>query len=293
MTDIMTAETKNGGYEGFAEDMRRLLISQADRLCEGESSSVSNEVMRELMLSICYVLEIPDINDENALRRFYGADIEAEFKRGLRKVKRKCHMCTLLWQRACRTAIYEESISMTDTLKSIGGVRKRMDTELFAHIAPCDIDYQLSSPVPEELPGIDYINEYLRRLIIENEFIGRFDEKRVKGLLSSFCRGYKSLLINLFEPVAANALGLALIGEDPYELDVPPEKREDIFRRLRGRSGAELMRALMTGVEKLCGAMGICGGGTERYIKDFAASLTPRLAAALESGDISGIFINM
>jgi hypothetical protein len=72
---------------------------------------------------------------------------------------------------------------------------------------PCDIDYQLCRPVPEDLLGVEYVNEYLRRVVLENDFLRRFPKEPVIKLLENYCPDYRGLLINLYEPVATNALG--------------------------------------------------------------------------------------
>lgn len=51
-------------------------------------------------------------------------------------------------------------------------------------------------------------SEYLRHILLENELLGKFDVSPVLSLLKAACRDYRELLINLYEPVAANAIGL-------------------------------------------------------------------------------------
>jgi len=55
-----------------------------------------------------------------------------------------------------------------DTLTNIDFFFKRYDYHFFAHEIP-DIFYQLNQPVPQELQGIEYVNEYLSRLLKENQ----------------------------------------------------------------------------------------------------------------------------
>ena len=66
------------------------------------------------------------------------------------------------------------NVALRDTLENIGEFFKRYDYRSMAHEIPCSIDYPLCHQVEESTPGIDYIEEYLSRLLIEIEFLGRF-----------------------------------------------------------------------------------------------------------------------
>ena len=63
--------------------------------------------------------------------------------------------------------------------------------------------------MPETLRGVDYVNDWLRRLCLEQNFLDRFDPALVRAVLDRSCPDYRGLLINLYEPIAVNALGLA------------------------------------------------------------------------------------
>ena len=149
-----------------------------------------------------------------------------------------------LWQAACLTLPGIENQSLLDTMKSIGGFFKKYDCRFFAHQIPCDIDYQLCRPAPDSLMGVDYVIEYLRRICVENDLLRRFDPALTVRLLDLYCPDYKGLLINLYEPVAANALGLALTGGDIRKLEVSEGERERLRREAagRGRKGMRVFR---------------------------------------------------
>jgi hypothetical protein len=68
-----------------------------------------------------------------------------------------------------------ENASLRDTMRGIRLFFRRYDLHFFAHQIPTVLDYQLSHAVPDSFLGIEYIVEYLRRLIIENDFLRRFE----------------------------------------------------------------------------------------------------------------------
>lgn len=118
-----------------------------------------------------------------------------------------------------------ENRSLTDTLAGIGAFWRRYDRRFFAHEVPGDIDYQLCLPAPERLLGVDYLISWLSRLLAESRFLNCFDRRAVVRVLEGSCPDYRGLHINLFEPVAVNALGRTLLGLDPLDLALPSEGR--------------------------------------------------------------------
>lgn len=186
-----------------------------------------------------------------------------------------------------------ENRALTDTLRSIGGFWTRYDGHFFVQEVPCDIDYQLSQPVSEALQGVDYINEWLRRLCLEQEFLRRFDQPSARAVVSRSCPDYRRLLINLFEPAAVNALGLALLGEDSRFLSVSPPLRHKLETQFARLTEAESDEALSAGAESLCAGLGIQNRQAVRYLNGLALGLRPRLRAALTGGTLEYIFLEL
>ncbi|HAG11189.1 MAG TPA: hypothetical protein DCK76_07390 [Desulfotomaculum sp.] len=80
---------------------------------------------------------------------------------------------------------------------------------------------------------------YLGRLLIENRVIGSFDVDKVISLLQCYCPDYRWLLINIYEPVAANAMGLALLDEDIFTLDVGADRQRKLVNLFKSCSKEE------------------------------------------------------
>ncbi len=81
--------------------------------------------------------------------------------------------------------------------RSLGELRQRYDTRFAAHVVPCDIDYQLSEPVDPGLLGIDYVEAYLARLLVEARWIARFDVEGCIAVLERACPDYRGMHVNL------------------------------------------------------------------------------------------------
>lgn len=267
-----------------AEELLRLLKGQTERYTGGDSTSIPVETARELLESICYCLGMGPGGD------LPEVDLEVAFREGQKRIERK-----LVWGRGLWEAVRDhmpqvESRSMKDTVNSIGTFWHRYDHRLFAHLIPCDIDYQLAIPVPEERKGVDYINAYLTRLAVENRFLLRFSGQREAALLERYCPGYQDLLVNLFEPVFAGALGLALLDQDPSELILSGEKLEGLKALFRDLPPRGLEELLARGADRLSDRLELDGAESRDYLRSCGRALAPRIAAARDMGGMEGIF---
>lgn len=272
----------------FQDALWRLLSAQAARFTMGESTSLPAEQTEALLASIVYTLGVsPD--DPERIRRCLSAGLERALHTGQSRLQWKLRQGERLWQAACLTAPDVGNRSLTDTLKSIGTFWKRYDWRYFACEIPCDIDYQLSRPVPDMLEGVDYVNEYLRRLLTENRFLARLELPAVERVLAASCPDYRGLLINLFEPPAAVALGRALLGEDPRTLEMTDRRRNALGEKLGCLPPETLRRTLEDGAERLADVLG-AEEAERACLRQFAGDLCPRLSAAMPTGDLTGVF---
>lgn len=271
-----------------------LLAERTQRYTMGDSTSVPVETAGELLRSVCFTialhLKTAGANRALLLRdmplpellQAGRADIEAQVKAGrecLQKVKDSApKLCNL---------------SYWDTLAGLETFFKKYDIYFFAHEIPCDMDYQLCLAVPEELQGIEYINEYLRRLRVENEFCGQFETCAMTALLKSYCADYEGLLINLYEPVAVNALGIAMLEGDIPALNITDRDRMELMNRLKDGGKAKTAQELRRAAEVLCGRFSIGDAAAKDYLKRTAAELCPRILAALPNNRLERIFLTL
>jgi hypothetical protein len=273
----------------FQERFLRLLERRTAIYTQGDSTSVPKHVAVDLFRSVCFVLGI-DAERPEVPERLLSVDLEEEFRRRLADVERTVELAATLWQEVVATMPAIPSISLQDTLASIGNFPKSYDFRSMAHEVACDFDYPLCHPVPETLAGVDYINEYLRRLLTETAFLRRFDRDACVRVLTATSPEYVELLVNLYEPVATNAIGRALIGQDPRGLLISAEDRVEIARRLGPLSEAGRGRALREAAERACEALGVEEEAGRAYLGELAVELLPRVQIALVHDCLGGVF---
>ena len=244
-----------------------LLARQAGLYTGCGSSSLPEDTARELLCSLCYTLKVWFQAGGAASQPLADADLEAGSAPDLK------------------------NRSLADTLDSIGAFFQRYDLRFFAHCIPCDIDYPLCRAVPEALPGVDYILAYLDRLGMEHALLRPFAPSRVRRLLAAGCPDPVGLLVNLCEPVLANAVGLTLLGEDPRELESTPQRRTRLCEYFEPLPPHRARAALRDGAARLCPGLGLPTPAAD-YFMDTAQALHPRIEAALPNR-LNGVFLSL
>lgn len=267
-----------------------LLGQRTERYTMGDSTSVPVETAEELFKSICFSIglylksngnpELLKVENMQVLLSAAWHTIEQYIKKG-----------KLLLQQAENSTPQIKNISLQDTLAEIRTFFKRYDYRFFAHDVPCSIDYQLCHTVTENLLGIEYVCEYLRRLVIENTFCSRFDAQTVIMLLQSYCQDYRGLLINIYEAVAVNAIGCALLQGDIKALDITSVDQEVLLDKFKRWPTEEARGKLRTGVVQVCRELGIEDANEQNYLMNIVNGLMPRIKVAVANGSLSNVFL--
>lgn len=259
----------------------------------GESSSVPEHTAHRLFSSICFVLGLDlDALDPREVRLLFDDGIEARFEQNIQELERQVVLVSDLWETACLTTPLLESIALKDTLESLKQVPLAYDYRYFAHEIPGDIDYPLCHPIPESVQGIRYVIEYLDRLIVENRFMQSFEIAWCRNLLKTVHPDYRELIINLFEPIATNAIGAALAGGDIHNPDITADMRGRIAERIEGRSKRAAMKMLQEASASVCHALNIEDTETIVYLEELASSLYPRLGPRVPRSVLEGMFLS-
>ncbi len=272
------------------EQLLELLSWQTVRYTCGDSTSIPLENAQELLQSIWFCLGLDSDPSAARLSSLVNGGVRQAFEHGLRQIQVQLDYGQQLWQSLCANLPPVQNRSMLDTLRNLKGFWRRYDYRFFAHQIPCDIDYQLALPVPDCLCGVEYVNRYLEHLEAEFMFLSCFPPKQAVCVLEHYCSSYQELLVNLFEPVAANALGLILLGSDPVQLVFSKNQLHTLYELLCPLSPAELHAALHRSAEMLDDYFGLCSHTRRDYLTRYAGQLSPRIISAVQTNGLSGIF---
>lgn len=279
------------GALGFEDRFLRLLEKRTALYTMGDSTSVPAHVAVDLMLSVCFVLGI-DPDDPQVPDELLSADLDEVFERRLSHIAEQVERVRVLWRDACLGMPLIPNIALRDTLAEIGRFADRYDYRSMAHDIPCSIDYPLCHPVPEWLAGVEYVTAYLQRLLREIRFLGRFETDACLRVLAGTCPDYRGLVINLYEPVATNAIGLVMTGAEPWGLEVSESQRKQIAGALGSRTTRAREKAVCDAATQVFRTIGLPDAGDADYLRALVPELMPRIEVGLSRGDLSGVFVS-
>lgn len=277
--------------QAVQEKLLGLLARRAALYTGGDSSSVRVETARALLEGVAFCLELVFAEDGGTLKSLLTGDAEALLARGQALCARKTARGRALYARACQTVPELGSVALGDTLSGIGGFFRRYDQRFFAQEIPCMIDYPLALPMDEGLQGVSYVNEYLRRLLMEHAFLSRFAPEKIARLLARALGDYRELPLNLFAPVCANVVGLALLGEDLRALDIPLPALGQLETLFREAPAEAAKRLLAEGAGRACAALGLREPTLTAYVRAAACTLSPYIEVALLHGNLGNVFV--
>ena len=97
------------------------------------------------------------------------------------------------------------------------------------------------------------------------------------------------MVLNLYEPVAVNAIGLALAGGDIRDLDISEQERARIRGIMAADSEKAALNRLRGAAQSVCAALHIPGRTSANYLEELAEGLYPRI----REGELQGLFLSL
>ncbi|WP_297632615.1 DUF6179 domain-containing protein [uncultured Clostridium sp.] len=282
--DTNIRDIKNDDLEIIKIRLWELLGKRIERYTMGDSSSVPVEIGEELFKSICFSLkrEIKDFRKILVID-----DLEEELKKSWKGFERDIEEGKKLLQNVIQEDLGVENQSYEDTLIEIALGFKKYDYKFLAQEIECSIDYQLANPISEELLGIEYIKKYLGSLLIENKFCNKFQKEKVELLLENYCEDYVGLLINIFEPILTNAIGLAILNEDIFILEVTEFQRRRLLKIFENNNIEEIM---INGTEKICRYLKM--EEEKEYIRKVTLNIVSRVQEGVRNNNLDKVFLS-
>lgn len=278
-------------FQILTQKLLRLLAKQTEKYTMGESSSITVDTAQELMASLWYTLTLATEETHTPYDSLLMEDLSEVLKQGQRLLQGKLMQTKRLWEVVCRTAPEIQNAYYLDTLRGIGDYLKHYDFVFFAHQRPPCIDYPLMMPVSESLQGITYTKQYLKHLLTENLIFRTVDQKAAIAILQMVAPDYRDHYLNLCEQPLTNAIGLSLLGKDGRILRFSHDEQLQLEAKLRYVRNERLQNLLDEAVLVLCKALNVRDDWTRDYLCFCADSLRPRLKAAADAGNISGVFL--
>ena len=177
-----------------------------------DSTSMAVEKAQDILECLIYTTWAV-VADGASKEDILSGDAAATIERGRILLREHQKTAKVSWELLCRDLPKVQNVFYRSTLESIGSFFKNYNIPYEAHHIPCSIDYWPLCPVSERLKGVHYIEEYLYRIQIENDFVNYFDVDQIKALYCKFIPHYEEALFNLCDPVLTNAVGRVLLDD--------------------------------------------------------------------------------
>ena len=265
------------------------------RYTMGDSTSLPIEKANELLKSAVFCIDLHLKSSGHSLLDF------APFESGIVSKLFAYGRCEALRQVALGKELFENVIEnilpvgqqcYLDTLHAIGDFFKLYDVHFMAHEIPCAIDYPLCHPMPE-LYGIAYINEYLRRLHLENTFCRRFQSDLIRRMLVCHWPDYQLALINLCDPIFINAMGLCLLNKDVFMLNLAEQDKTDLAALLCCWSQQEAAMRIDDALHRLLDTLDMADDFAVEYFGASANDLLVRMSALIDWDGFYNLFVTI
>jgi hypothetical protein len=260
-----------------------------------DSSSVMLEVAENIMNSIDYTIGIylkTFDNIELIIEKLKNTSLNDMLKLGHDLIKKMVVNNKQILNKIQQNKLKFKNYSYNDTIDcGISVFFKEYNDFFAAHESPGDIDYQLHID-NMNYTGVEYINNYLYTLNLENEFCYKFDIDEINELLNGYDKQSELLLINIFELVLINSLGLIICGKSLKYLNISSIDREFIKNKLDKFSLEELQKALLEYADICYQILDIKDKALIKYIQKSIFKIIPLINRSIKLNKLETVFIS-
>ena len=274
----------------------RLLKDHINRYTSYESSSVRTEKAQQLLQSICYTIgaylkTIQGI--KNQLELLDSCDMNELFSFGITVLKKYIEESKISLKKLQSEALNINNLAYHNTIfTGIPEYFQYCDIKYAPQDDAGSIDYPLFVEITD-LEGVEYIREYLNRLNIENDFCKFFNRNCIEQLLNGYHTDYPDLLINIFEIILINGIGLVLLNKDIYQLNITEEDRFELKIKLGRLTEDQLQEQLKQAVLELYNRIKTDNNYLLQYMLNNVYPISRRLTKLLSMDKLEMIFISL
>lgn len=270
-----------------------LMGKEVARYTNEESSSVPVEKAQELLQSITYNIGfyLKTINNNTEkLKLLQNEKINVLFYKGMEEITKRISKASELLHQIQKDTLRLNNIAYQDTIHTdLPKFFHDYNVEYGAHRLDTSADYPILYPITEYL-GLEYMEEFLKSLAVEGEFIGRFQADRINQLLYDFDKEAEHMLINIYELVLMNALGCRLNDKNIYELEFNNTEIMWLQNKLQGQTEEELLLKLDAAYTQLGEELALSEEEL-RYGRSCLTQAAVRLCHCLKMNTLSKFFI--
>lgn len=274
-------------------DLLSILVEQTEKWNKGESSSIPTEKAQDIMTSVLFVIGIQLKSyqtPEQAVDVLKSESLKLLFENGLKLVRRKMAISRQLQKRILNNLLDTPNVYYHSTVADgIDGFFKLYRPQFSAHEIHITADYPVLAGRPA-LDGIEFIENYLRCIEAENAFCVCFKPQDIHHLLCGLTLDYRSIPLNIFEPVILSALGLVMLYRSPKKLNLNEDDISALYRQFSHQSEKDIQASLKKALLSLNKEMDILQS-SKRYIMMCLQKLAASIKNAVLTKTLDKVFL--
>jgi len=259
------------------EALLTLLSDRIARYTMGDSTSVPIDTAQRLLEGIAFCVSLHRASADSSV--LINAPLSERYWAGVAEAKRRAKRAKLLLHQAQRGQPPVVNIGFLDTLSALPAFFRWYDAEFFAQEIPGSVDYPLCHPVSEALLGVEFVQDYLSRWLVESRFLRAFSENALVRLYEQYYGDYDDLLVNLYLPVAEMAVLCAVAGCSIRTLALESGELRAVSERLAQAEDSAAHALLAAATDRALEEAGIRGAMDRTYLLDTARDFWVRLRA--------------
>jgi hypothetical protein len=260
-----------------------------------ESSSVMVETAESILKCIDYTVGIylkTFKNIELIIEELSHTSLNDMLKLGEDLISKKILESKRLLYKINKNKLKVDNYSYNDTIDyGLALFFEKYDDFFAAHETQGSIDYPLCIDNMNYV-GIEYIYNYLKHLELESEFCSKFDISEITKLLSGYDRKSELLLINIFELILINSIGVISCGKDLNSLNISSMDREYIKNKLGKLSLEELKDELLKYAQICCKILEVKREAMITYVEESTLKAASWIKENLKLNKLEAVFIS-
>ncbi len=283
------------------EDMQRIQMEmiqiwtkQIEGFNRGRSSSITETNAKKLLESIYFTLGfrfrvLEELDDSITLLR--QKTLNELFEEGQSLIKERFEQLKVEYEQLKTSLLKTDNIAYNDTYgKGLEPFFKEYAPEFASQECPGNIDYPLSNDKMEKL-GIEYMADYIEKSLLEHSLCLKFKGEEIEAVLEGYHKGYRDLLMNIFELVLMNAIGRLILDKDLNSLSLETLEIEELERILEILPTPLLESKLMDKGMEVLRQLGLTSDKMQSYTVQTIRKYVSRIEVALEEEMLDTIFI--
>lgn len=275
-------------------EMVNLWTEQIEAYNAGKSSSIEEKKAKSLMESVYQTLgfrlkALEDLDD--SIELIQSQSIKSLFEEGQKLIENRYQKLKEEYKLLQTRLLPTENIAYRDTYdEGLAPFFKFYSPKFESHECPCSIDYPLSNDRMEAV-GIDCMVDYIEKSLMEHDLCIKFQPEEIEALLEGYHKGYRDLLINIFDLVLMNVIGRLIVGKDEKGLLLEYEDLKKLEKKLEILPTASLEKLLKDKGLEVLEKFNLTSLKMRAYTLQTIGKFVSRVEVGLEEDELDKVFI--